>query len=129
MPRYFNLPNNGAANLILLWKKSILHVLIWTYFYFNLPNNHAGWNKRAGWTFLKVYCTLIRQAIAKTGKKGPNKDVQDGFFPKKNKVCCTIILQVKVPTKPQHTRILILILELRGFLRIRAASGFENWRG
>ena len=29
--------------------------------------------------------------IVKTGKKGPNKDVQDGFFPKKNKVCCTII--------------------------------------
>ena len=66
--------------------------------YFNLPNNRAGWNKRAGWTFFKVYCTFIRQAIVKTGKKGPNKDVQDGFFPKKNKVCCTIIWQVKVLT-------------------------------
>ena len=64
--------------------------------YSNLPNNRAGWNKRAGWTFFKVYCTFIRQAIVKTGKKGPNKDVQDGFFPKKNKVCCTIIWQVKV---------------------------------
>ena len=62
----------------------------------NLPNNRAAWNKRAGWTFFKVYCTFIRQAIVKTGKKGPNKDVQDGFFPKKNKVCCTIIWQVKV---------------------------------
>ena len=66
--------------------------------YFNLPNNRAGWNKRAGWTFFKVNCTFIRQAIVKTGKKGPNKDVQDGFFPKKNKVCCTIIWQVKVHT-------------------------------
>ena len=64
--------------------------------YFNLPNNRAGWNKRAGWTFFKVYCTFIRQAIVKTGKKGPNKDVQDGFFPKKNKVCCTIIWQLEI---------------------------------
>ena len=64
--------------------------------YFNLPNNRAGWNKRAGWTFFKVSCTFIRQTIVKRGKKGPNKDVQDGFFPKKNKVCCTIIWQVKV---------------------------------
>ena len=36
--------------------------------------------------------------IVKTGKKGPNKDVQDGFFQKKNKACCTIIWQVKVGT-------------------------------
>ena len=50
----------------------------------------------AGRTFFKNYCTFFRQAIVKTGKKGPNKDVQDGFFPKKNKVCCTIIWQVKV---------------------------------
>ena len=64
--------------------------------YFNMSNNRAGWNKRAGWTFFKVPCTFIRQAIVKKGKKGPNKDVQDGFFPKKNKVCCTIIWQVKV---------------------------------
>jgi len=64
--------------------------------YSNLPNNRAGWNKRAGWTFFKVYCTFIRQAIVKKSKKGPNKDVQGGLFPKKNKVCCTIIGQGRV---------------------------------
>ena len=67
--------------------------------YFNLPNNRAGWNKRAGWTFFKVYCTFIRQAIVKTGKKVTNKNVQDGFFPKKNKVCCMIIKDTRVPTQ------------------------------
>ena len=58
--------------------------------YFNLPNI------RAGWTYFKVYCTFIRQAIVKKSKKGPNKDVQGGLFPKKNKVCCTIIGQGRV---------------------------------
>ena len=77
----------------------VLHSICSKAPYSNLPNNRAGWNKRAGWTFFKVYCTFIRQAIVKTGKKGPNKDVQDGFFPKKNKVCCTIIWQVKVRRK------------------------------
>ena len=87
--------------------------------YFNLPNNRAGWNKRAGWTFFKVYCTFIRQAIVKTGKKVPNKDVQDRFFQKKNKVCCTIIRQVKVIvygtftfSKHQETHILKFLSKL-----------------
>ena len=54
-----------------------------SFMYFNLPNNRAGWNKRAGWTLFKVYCMFIRQGIVKKVKKVPNKDAQDGFFPKR----------------------------------------------
>ena len=27
--------------------------------YFNLPNNHTGWNKRAGWSFLRFTARLL----------------------------------------------------------------------
>ena len=64
--------------------------------YFGLPNNRAGWNKRAGWTFFRVSCTFIWLVQVKTPKKHPNKRVQDGIFKKKNKVCCTIIRETKV---------------------------------
>ena len=46
---------------------------------------------------------FIRQAIVKKSKKGPNKDVQGGLFPKKNKVCCTIIGQGRVAHEMGHT--------------------------
>ena len=51
----------------------------WNISFFINENSHSGskfpkFNKRAGW----------------------NKDVQDGKFPKINKICCTIIRQVRV---------------------------------
>ena len=61
---YFNLPNNRAANLILFWKKSILHVLIrtfFTHFYYSLPNKRAGNLKKCPSCTFIPSCMIIGQ--------------------------------------------------------------------
>ena len=44
--------------------------------YSRLPNTGAGWNKLAGWPFLKFTVCLF-------GKTDSNKGMHDGTFPKK----------------------------------------------
>ena len=62
--------------------------------YSGLPNNCAGWNKRAGWIFFKGFLHIYLVGLS---IKHPNKSVQDEIFKKKrNKVCCTIIRGTRI---------------------------------
>ena len=44
------------------------------------------------------------KSFKKNNRAGWNKDVQDGLFPKKNKVSCTIIKDTRVPAALVHSR-------------------------